>query len=689
MGKYKRKRSLNSSSGSSNLGDISMNKSIAEEKSDVSQNVNTQYENQEIRSSAVCENTALEEALSEGNCVSDSDETVPNSFYNSSGNIRRATDKEEWYFESYCDSLARKRSQSLENRTKNGLTSPLITNTKSVVNENFLKVVPSRSLVDQRLGNDSQHLRQFIHPKKKIRTDIYKIPVFSNIVANEDSVKCINVSDKVVDEKCIDEKNFEGYVPNQDLNVQSVSDMKVIEMSNVIVVEQGEVIAIDKSILIPSGVTSNLVTGNVDETINKQITEPKNNSRSRPPLTEEQKKRFKDVQSRTVFIDGHKDDLRNYFKHMPRKLNKEIVEKSRGQVENVFITKQGILKIIANDEAQKKQLLKIQSLNDKPVKTSVPFALTHPSVSNKKPHPVIKHDTEYFVKGVVFGLLEDRENLDEIALEVGAHHISRLGNPEFSKASLIAYPKGTVLPQFLEVDGRRYKIHLYIPKPLRCDRCQFYGHRTDSCNRDVVCSRCSRNHSFVDCPNKNNLRCANCSQAHSAAYKNCPVFVKTQAALRIRAEQNITFAEAMAKVDEIQNQNVNSNVIKTNNIRPTYASKVKTGLENQTQTISTSTDIQTPIDVQIACNNETPPSDLVNRFLSFDKQYYKAINTCKSESDSVEDYDPVTKMKMSFVLAVLATIDKAKSRKHAQFDICHAASEIFFNNKIEFRYKDW
>jgi hypothetical protein len=71
-------------------------------------------------------------------------------------------------------------------------------------------------------------------------------------------------------------------------------------------------------------------------------------------------------------------------------------------VENVFITKEGLLKIIAKDEAQKNQLLKIQSLNDKPVKTSVPFSLTHPSVSNKKPYLVKKHETEYFVKGVVF-----------------------------------------------------------------------------------------------------------------------------------------------------------------------------------------------------------------------------------------------------------------------------------------------
>ena len=328
MGKYKRKRSLNSSSGSSNSGDLSMNKSIAEENSNVKQKLNTQYENQEIRSTAVYEDTASQSAFSEGNFLSDSDEAVPNSIHNSSGNICHANDKEERYFESYFDTLARKRSQSLQSRTEQMKTSShLVTKTKGLIKENFLKVVPPpRSLDGQRFGNDSNHqLHQVTHPKKRIKTNLYggPVPVFSNIITNEKSVKCVDVSDKCISDKCVDEKNVQGSVTNQvdlnqqDLNVQNLRDMKVIEMSNVNVVEQGEVIALDKSILIPNGVTDN-----VDETLTKQVIEPKNNKPSRPPLTEEQKKRLKDVQSRTVFIKGLKDDLRNYFKHLPRKLNK-------------------------------------------------------------------------------------------------------------------------------------------------------------------------------------------------------------------------------------------------------------------------------------------------------------------------------------------------------------------------------
>ena len=573
---------------------------------------------------------------------------------------------------------------------KNESTSSLYTKRKTLLQKDFLKVVSPRTLEVQRCGSDSNGGKQIAHPKKKCKTSIYKSPIFDNV--NEKGVSCVDevcVNDNdveacvsCVDQVCGNENDAEKCVTNQkDLNFQILNEIKIIDVSNAKVVRQDEVIVNDKTVLIPKEVTNE-----INQTLTKKVIERTANSQSRPPMTEEQKRRLREVQSRTVFIDGYKDELCNYFKRMPRKLNKEIIEKSRGQVENVFITKEGLLKIIAKDEAQKNQLLKIQSLNDKPVKTSVPFSLTHPSVSNKKPYLVKKHETEYFVKGVVFGLRENRENLDEIALEVGAHHISRLGNPEFSNATLIAYPKGTILPEFLEVDGRRYRVHIYVPKPLRCDRCQFYGHRTLSCTRDVVCSRCAGNHSYVDCLEKTKLRCANCGEAHSAAYRSCAVYIKMQAVLKIRAEQNITFADAMIKVDELENKNDNTNVTKTNTV--TYASKVKTGVENKTEVILSSIEAQTPTDVQITSNRETSLDDLTKRFLSFNDKDYQAINISKSVNNT-EDDDPITKMKKSFVLGVLATIDRAKSRKHAQFIICQAASEILFAKEIEFRYKDW
>ena len=700
MGKNKLKRRLNTSSSSSNFGDVSLNISEGQKFDPQMKNV-LQKEVQKVLPAAHETTSGLTENIgkrkeNEGDDIED--EEVSNSSYNSTGNLCASNVKEGKSFDSYYEFRA-KRSQSLEGRPwqmKNGSTYSLptyslATNTNSLIRNDFLKVVSTRGLEGQRSRNDFKEgkCQQIAHPKKKIKTSIYLNPVFDSPVDNspfdkmdvgihssvvEKSLGCNDASEKCIDDNCVDEFP----IREEDVNLHVLSENKIIEMSHSNVAREESVTSIEKSILIPNKVTNKSIT--------KQVSEHKINSHSRPPLTEEQKKRLKEVQLRTVFIEGHKDEILKYYRHKPRQLNKEIFEKTRGEVERIFITKQGVLKIIAKDEAQKNQLLKIKSLNDGPVRTSIPFSLTSPSVSNNKPAPAKKKEPEYFVKGVVFGLLENEENLNEIALEIGAHHIQRLGNQEFSKATLVAYPKGTVLPEFLEVDGRRYKVYLYIPKPLRCDRCQFYGHRTFACTRDVVCSRCGGSHSYTDCPDKNNLKCANCAQAHSAAHKSCPVYIKTQTALRIRAEQNIPFADAMIKVDEIQSENVNNALI-SNNV--TYVSKVKTGIENKIEIRNTSLDMQPPNDDQIASNGETFHSDLVKRFLSFDKKDYKATNTCKPMSDAMNDCDPITQLKMSFVLGVLAAIDKAKSRKHAQFEICHAASEILFNKEIEFSYKDW
>ena len=702
MGKNKntRKRPLNTSSSSSNMGDLSMDRSIVEEKSGVKDKSETLHENPELQTTA-CGVVSLRTA-------SDSDKDASNLSYNSSSdNLCASVVTDEQKFESYFESLARRRSLSLDSRPeqmKSGLNNPIqFTKTKTLSEKDFLKVVSPRRLESQRRWSDRKedNLRQHLtHPKKKIKTSIFNSPIFDkssvsdsiqSLVVNEESITCVdlNATEKFVDQVCVDQmcanqKSLEESVTSsKDLNFKILNEMKMTALSNANEIRQGEVIAIDKSLLIPNGVINE-----VNKTLIKQVSESKANSQSRPPMTEEQKRRLREVQSRTVFIDGHKDELRKYFKHMPRKLNKEIIEKTRGEVDKVFITQQGVLKIVAKDEAQRNQLLKIKSLNDKPVRTSIPFSLTFKPLSNNKPPPVKKQETVYFVKGVVFGLLENEENLNEIALEIGAHHIHRLGNPEFSKATLIAYPKETVLPEFLEVNGRKYRVHPYVSKPMRCDRCQCYGHRTGSCTREVVCSRCAGNHAYVDCLEKTKLKCANCGEAHSAAHRSCAVYIKTQAALKIRAEQNITFADAMLKVDEIQSENVNVDVPKTNGV--TYASKVKNGIEIQAKIRSISVDVQTSTDVQIASNGETcPEDDLLKKFLSFNEKDFTIINTDKSINDTVEEYDQSTKIKMSFVLGVLATIEKAKSREHAQYVICHAASKMLFDNKIKFIYKDW
>src|SRR5688572_6615405 len=166
MGKSKntRKRPLNTSSSSSNMGDLSMDRSIVEEKSGVKDKSETLHENPELQTTACGGVVSLRTA-------SDSEKDASNLSYNSSSdNLCASVVTDEQKFESYFESLARRRSLSLDSRSelmKSGLNNPIqFTKTKTLSEKDFLKVVSPRRLESQRRwsdrkeGNLRHHLTQ-------------------------------------------------------------------------------------------------------------------------------------------------------------------------------------------------------------------------------------------------------------------------------------------------------------------------------------------------------------------------------------------------------------------------------------------------------------------------------------------------------------------------------------------------
>ena len=107
-------------------------------------------------------------------------------------------------------------------------------------------------------------------------------------------------------------------------------------------------------------------------------------------------------------------------------------------------------------------------------------------------------EPEYDVKVVIHGLLESDEILNEILSDIGAKYMRRLGGPD-SKTVLIGFAKGTALLDTIKIDGRRFRLHTYIPRPLRCRKCHRYSHHESRCNDVIKCTRCGQDHSRTDC----------------------------------------------------------------------------------------------------------------------------------------------------------------------------------------------
>ncbi|GFT38375.1 uncharacterized protein TNCV_3064291 [Trichonephila clavipes] len=98
------------------------------------------------------------------------------------------------------------------------------------------------------------------------------------------------------------------------------------------------------------------------------------------------------------------------------------------------------------------------------------------------------------------------------------------------------------LPTTIKASYFNCKIRPYIPNPLRCFKCQRFGHSQNSCRGQLTCSRCATvGHSSTDCTLE--PKCINCSQPHSSDSKLCSKWKTEKQIQEIKTNRNITYLE--------------------------------------------------------------------------------------------------------------------------------------------------
>jgi len=103
--------------------------------------------------------------------------------------------------------------------------------------------------------------------------------------------------------------------------------------------------------------------------------------------------------------------------------------------------------------------------------------------------------------------------------------------------------KTPVVPKYIIVGYIRVPVAVYIPNPLRCFKCQKFGHGKNACRERETCATCGQiGHTSNDCTSE--LKCPNCSGDHSAFSKNCPKWLFEKRVQQLKAEKNISFIEA-------------------------------------------------------------------------------------------------------------------------------------------------
>ena len=238
------------------------------------------------------------------------------------------------------------------------------------------------------------------------------------------------------------------------------------------------------------------------------------------------------------FLVIQSDDPDKPLKISPFAISKGI-EGLIGSVKTVKRLRSGDILVEVIRASQANSLLKVVSFANNPVKVS-------------------PHKTLNSCRGVVrcpeLRDCDDEEILEELAdqhvTDVHRVTINQNGVKRPTNTLFLTFntPK---LPQDLQVGYLRVKIAPYIPNPIRCFKCQKFGHFRSNCQRSECCEKCGKtDHVAANCQDL--AHCINCSGNHSANSRVCPKWIEEKRIQEIKTVGNLSYPEAR-KLYQVQN----------------------------------------------------------------------------------------------------------------------------------------
>jgi hypothetical protein len=308
--------------------------------------------------------------------------------------------------------------------------------------------------------------------------------------------------------------------------------------------------------------------------------------KNRKPLSQETAERL----SRTVYLTGIQVNLAKTIAIDHADEFQQALNNGFGPVNGVEVIHDAI-RITCATQEQKEKILSIDTVLGHNVKTSLPHCLTKPSRTDLKEG---SHTTLTWKKGVIKTPLDmDVAFIKEYTGAIWAHRITvKRDNKIIETPSVIlAFEENP--PVKIMIGLYSFAVEPFIPKPIRCGKCQRYGHKTRDCKKaKETCPRCAGNHSFTECnPETNTAKCANCGGQHSAAYKGCSRYKTVSTALKSTVTEGLSYSEALKKASiqsRTENAQIKTAATKQQSAPPKQDSSTQTETNTETQTDNTS-----------------------------------------------------------------------------------------------------
>ena len=262
----------------------------------------------------------------------------------------------------------------------------------------------------------------------------------------------------------------------------------------------------------------------------------------------------------------------------PFAVNKAIVAVLGSDPFNIKKLRNGEILIEVDKEAQGSKLLKTTKLN-LTMDNVIPINVSpHYSLNTKKEVigcPDIKDCSD---EEILEGLK------DEGVIKLDRILVFRDGQRKPTGTFMLTFQSQT-LPKYIRVGYYRVAVSQFIPNPVRCYKCQKFGHTKFNCRKNEVCTKCGQEDHTDSQECKNEAKCINCQGKHASNDKECPKRKEEKEIQRIKAERGISYTEAKKQMHIF-------NSVKTTYAQAAAATKPVVKME----TVETQTEMTWPDD---------------------------------------------------------------------------------------------
>lgn len=160
-----------------------------------------------------------------------------------------------------------------------------------------------------------------------------------------------------------------------------------------------------------------------------------------------------------------------------------------------------------------------------------------------KSHPTLNQS-----KGVITCrdlMYETEENITSALAKQHVTNTQRIKRRQDGKlvdtAALILTFRTPDIPDTIQAAFYTLKVRPYIPSPLRCTKCQKFGHSRGRCKNEEICAKCAQIANHEHCEEK---KCVNCLNPHYSFDRKCPRYVEEAEVTKIKTIYRLTYPEA-------------------------------------------------------------------------------------------------------------------------------------------------